>query len=499
METIKELLKVIEDYQLYDFSKLDLYNVKKKKGRLEEFANQIKNGFDKSTKTEKSELGDINFRMLRSRLKRKLYNNILFLYKADKDLGYYQNYAELYRQLTIGRFLFGVSAKIAGTEILTSINKKSRKYEVFDIVVQSAIILRRQNMLEGDIKKFEYFTNQIEYYNDLIIKEIECETLHYRILLYLNKSTAISPDLKRDSENAIIRMLEIRKTYNTFRIQFLLHELQSIYLQMIGDYESALISCQEFEEYLQHNEVFYTSSRMASIYATRISCNLHLGKYDEALKEVEVTLPLFKKETNNWFSIQEIHFLAHLNKENLKQAALVYIEVMGYVKGGQLLKNQQERWHIFGGYLWFMIKFKKNNEVIKLLNDNNQTLRISRILNDIPLFSRDKKGANLAVLILQILILLQDRNYTEIISRTQALRSYYYRNMKDEDYIRNYCFTSMMVKLQQTDFDVSKLQVSKLLEQMSQTKLKYTSTANRLEIIPYEKLWEITLSLSRQY
>ncbi|MGZ5281829.1 MAG: hypothetical protein ACXWEY_06065, partial [Bacteroidia bacterium] len=265
---------------------------------------------------------------------------------------------------------------------------------------------------------------------------------------------------------------------------------------LVKDYQKAIIACDEYESYLQENPAFYTAQRHAVILSEKAGFYLHIHDFEKGIVSAKQALKLYKEGSINWFLLLELYFLLLLNKGDLLKATDLYIEVVTHSRFEYTRPQQQELWKIFGGYLWFTATSEQNDVCINKLTSRKQLFRFSKLLNEIPHFAQDKKGMNVAVLILQILLLLQKKEYVAIISRTEALKSYIYRNL-DKDAHRSHVFIKMLLAMEKSQFEANKTtqKTKSLLEKLKQVDLSYTATQARMEIIPYEQLWQSALNL----
>jgi tetratricopeptide (TPR) repeat protein len=227
------------------------------------------------------------------------------------------------------------------------------------------------------------------------------------------------------------------------------------------------------------------------------SCYLHLGNYKKGIECAKQAQPLYAEGSENWFILQELYFLLLFNSNDLYGATEIFCNVIRHPRINYTRAIQQELWKVIGGYLWFMINYFKDDQCLKLLTQQKQIFRFSKLLNEIPLFSRDKKGMNVAVLILQILLLLEKREYVKVISRMEALKSYTYRNLGKDDAYRSHYFIKMLLAMEKAQFEPAKTEVKTrdLLDKLRRGDLNYTSTQTRMEIISYERLWNIALDM----
>ena len=100
---------------------------------------------------------------------------------------------------------------------------------------------------------------------------------------------------------------------------------------------------------------------------------------------------------------------------------------------------------------------------------------------------------NINILVIQIMVLLKDRRWPQIVDRIDALKAYTYRHLKTESTQRSDIFLSMLAVLPKVAFQrkeaVERTQTS-LLELKASPILSVD-----FEVVPYEDLWDIVLEL----
>ncbi len=125
-----------------------------------------------------------------------------------------------------------------------------------------------------------------------------------------------------------------------------------------------------------------------------------------------------------------------------------------------------------------------------------EKFRIKKFLNEVPTYSKDKRGNNITILILHILLLLQQRKYGEIIDRVESLKTYSHRYLRQDDTFRSNCFIKMLLQLPAASFHKKGVirKAKKYWEKLQSVPLKKANQSVELEIIPYETLWEFVLN-----
>jgi hypothetical protein len=223
-----------------------------------------------------------------------------------------------------------------------------------------------------------------------------------------------------------------------------------------------------------------------------------LKQYNFAPNQLQLFICEFKKIPGYIFSKK--HELAEstidkcLNFRTLKKKnylitkqiqALCYFHQKRYEEGFQIVTNifnsekiQDENWEIYKAYASIL---------------TNRHLRLARFINQVPIFSKDKKGMNINILIIEVLDYLRKKVYSKIIDRTAALQRYCYRYLVDDiSTYRSYQFFQIILCLEKGAFckkEVDPL-VAKHLQALKDHPLSEAQQDYELEIVPYEHLWE---------
>ncbi len=506
MKALQELVKVVSEYRLDNVPIFSIHNRMDKNSKYNQFLDGIIDKRFSDDDEAAKELYDcgtdsVKYRVLKNRIKERIYYNILFIDSGKRKVNSYDGvYLKLYRHLIVSKFLVGLNAKTAGYELMSKVLNKALKYQMHDIVQQCSLHFRRQSMLEGNNAQFDYYNNMFNMASNNLMAEVKAEELYYTIIINFSKSVSHSPELISKAHECSKSITLLQEQYHTYFINYYDHSIKSIYYQLISDFNAAIASCDRFDKYLTENPIFYSDARHANNLVIKGSCYLHLGKYEEGIACATEALPLYTDGSENWFILQELYFLLLLNSNRHMGATEIFCHVIKHPRFAYTRPQQQELWKVFGGYLWFMINYYDETACIDLLVKEKQAFRFSKLLNEVPLFSRDKKGMNVAVLILQVFLLLERREYVKIISRTEALKSYIYRNLGKDDAYRSHYFIKMMLAMEKCQFDPDKTldKTKDLLDKLKRGDINYTSTQNRMEIIPYERLWNIAIDLIKE-
>lgn len=506
MKALREIIRVMEDHKLNKFDQINIHLPEAGVNYIDRFIETTsENDFQEDMDATMALYGTTEqigrYRTLLHRTKAKLYNNVLFLFnnKSGKATDFFYNYAALHRKMLVARFLFGVSAKTAAMELLESLISQAGKYELHNIVLQCAGMMRRQAMLNGNSRAFEKYNAILQQSLKLEAEELSAEESYYRVLLIISNSPVVDRNLTEVCTQSMEQLASLAAQNDTYNVAFFRHSVETLYYQMVGEYEKALVACDTFEDRLKQTPIFSSKTREANILTTRTNCHLHLGQTELGVENALKATGLYSEGSENWYAVQDLLFLLYTNSGRLTDATTLYLEATGNSKFNMQRQNLVETWKIYGGYLWFMLRHADDDANLERLSGRKNSFRFSKLFNEVPHYSRDKKGLNVAIILLQILLQLQQKDFPAVIGRMDALRSYLYRNLnsKEADYTRNNVFIRLMLLLNRKDFDRAAVEAAArpYLEALSGSRQKYGFTQNRLEIIPYEKLWALLLSL----
>ena len=148
-----------------------------------------------------------------------------------------------------------------------------------------------------------------------------------------------------------------------------------------------------------------------------------------------------------------------------------------------------QRWDLYRAYLNFVLPGARALSA-------RQRQVAQQLLQQLPEYSRDKRGHNVAILVLQLLHFLRERNLEPVLLRLERLRKYQQRHLTEPTTLRSRLFLRLLQVIVEKNFDAAKAaeRGKGLLQQLRDTPPPGEAFAE-VEIIPYENLWDIVLGL----
>jgi hypothetical protein len=232
-----------------------------------------------------------------------------------------------------------------------------------------------------------------------------------------------------------------------------------------------------------------------SFITDKIFGNIMLGKHD-----VAEDLILFLRENvrRNTFSYFKSKYYSFINYIFWKKYYKLYGIVNDVTKDKtlKLFKNQYENWKIREAYVHFLIEAG----IIKLSQpdkDNYKSFKLGKFINDVPIYSKDKRGKNISILIVQMLFFIVRGQNDNAIERIDSLKQYTYRYLRNDDTFRSNCFIKMLVNIPEANFYRARVKArSKSLElKLLHSEFSLQGINKDIEIIPFNFLWNIIMNV----
>ncbi len=443
---------------------------------------------------------DSRYATLKNNFKKRLYNNFFYLdVNSPSYSDYKQAFYTCYKNLALCRILAAHSARLSAVELAEKTIKKAEQYLLTEIVIGCAHILKDHSSFIGNLKNHRKYRNIISHQLNLLKCETLAEDYYQDIIIHYSQSVASKNELFLLASKYIEDLKPMAKSCKSLSFQYSFHRIWALMHELKNDYRKALQVIQRFETYLDEYSVFKENDVIAKICTLKLDCNLHLNDFHKGEQAALLALELHDKSKLNRFVFFEFYFLLSIRTKKYTQALKIIIEVLDYPKFDYFPASKKEIWRIYEAYMNFLI------DTNKLKADELKGLRIKRFkasdfLKNVPIFTKDKRGYNVAILVIQILFMLIRQEFGGIIDRMDSLKTYRSRHLKREEDHRNKVFIKLLMIMEKQTFDYhsTKEKASKYVIQLSKGHFKYEGSPVDAEIIPYETLWKMVLEILKK-
>jgi tetratricopeptide (TPR) repeat protein len=228
-------------------------------------------------------------------------------------------------------------------------------------------------------------------------------------------------------------------------------------------------------------------------------CLVMMKAYEEAEIVAQKAEKLVPNGSLNWFRGREQFLVLQFHCRRYEEAYETFQSVTRHQKFKSMAESEQEVWRIYGAYFEYFIM---TGRISPNKKSTRRKFKLTKFLNEIPTFSKDKKGLNIPILLIQILFQLEAHHYDKVEDRLLALEKYATRHLNEEDAsFRTACLVKMLRFMPQNGYNLKKLipKTKNLLIRMSKVPVMIADQLHEIEAIPYEDYWKYaTVSLEKK-
>lgn len=435
----------------------------------------------------KASPNDVRYKMLKHRLKKKLYNNLLFLDYNKVGLNNHtikeQACLLMLQQAYALRLNFEFDLVLSLTSKILAI---AEEYEFTNHKVTALELAVACYSEKGNLKQFDKTLPLLE--ETLLKRNLESKAINIfqNVNVNLKKSVTVRKRL-------LIKLPEIVNTLNA-----LWHEAQTFatfesyyktsisYYELIGSFDKIIEMTVNAEKWVEEGRL--NSFRFKSNYNKFVLVYAHLRNKDyiNGLHYAEKFSIDFKEGAINWFAYMENYFLLALHSGQLSLAGVLLHKVTLNSSFPRISNAAKERWSLYQMY----------HRVISLNSVTPDNIYINPYSLSLPEYSKDKLGFNVAILVLQFIYFLQKGDSEALLYRIESLKKYVLTHLKDAFSLRSKTFLKLLILTVTEDFDADecKKKGQKLYQRLIETPPPGDAYAE-IEIVPYEHLWEHILSI----
>ncbi|MFT5765262.1 MAG: hypothetical protein ACI8VT_002053 [Saprospiraceae bacterium] len=500
MKNLIEISKIVTKKKVRKIEIFDDHSLKHKNSKFNEFyealmANKFKNDRDAASFLYSCSPTDDKYRQLKSRFRKRLLNTLFFL---DINLPSTSNYNRAYysvnKDWTLVKILLSNGAGFTASSLARQILTIALKFKFADVIVNCSRILRKHSAEIGDEKGYEQFDQYSKQFQNVLDAEIRSEELYQRVIMNYLKPPSKNEDLLEKIDTYCDALVGLSEIYDSPIVIYNMYLVWAYRYEMLHDFDAMLEVCNKAEAYIEQNPIFYQDDKLATFQLKKMSAYLHSKDWKNGKTNAEKCLQSFPQGSDTWFDFMEYYILLAIHTDNYINAIAIYNEATENNKFKKLTLITREKWKIYDIYLNFIIESRGNTNPI-LLTQRKKTFRLSRFLNDPILYPKDQRIFTVLLIIAQILFFLEKKSFSQITERIERLKSYANRQLKKEEYYRAIQFIRLIQQLVKADYQIENLSnVEKYYQRLLETPFFYRGLIPELEIIPYEKLWDMIIS-----
>lgn len=437
---------------------------------------------------------NISYQRIKKALRDYLVQMLLIL---DVQQPHYNSrqraYFELCKKWGALKILWGKNAHRATLQLAEEIQKQALRYDFTDMALDVARVMRLYyGSIEGNAKKYEQYGEQVHHLEQVLYYENLAEELYTNLVIRYVNNKATKHDVPHVARQYFERIAEALDKYDTYRLHFIGRLIEVIIYTSVNDYRKTIEICDKAIRFFEAKNYVANVPLQAFLYQEMV-CFVQLRDYEKGRQAAERGLQLLEQGSFNWFKYQELFLLLALHSRQYQEAYRIYKVTVKHRRFSGLPEGIRQIWKIFEAYLFYLI------QIGRIQPDESETvinrIRIRRFLNDLPIFSKDRRGMNIPILIFHILYLILTKDYDAVIDRMEAIKKYTSRYLKRDDNYRSNCFIKMLLVMPDAGFHRAAVmrRAETYVKMLKRVPLDFANQSHDIEIIPYEDLWEMAL------
>lgn len=411
----------------------------------------------------------------KDRLKKRIINSLMCAYD-EKESPILRLYKNLQKELFAFKTLRVKGKKKAARILGEKAIKVAIKNEFTEIVLSFARDLHRHYAFDEDNhKKYKLYFKHVQKYSKIFADELAIESDYLDVIFHLKGRKHYSRQIIELVEEKAKNVSTLMESCQTFKAMLLGSNVLVYYYQLTHQPQKLIERCQKTINFFENLNYDPPYTAFFSFLYKLIPTQIQLGHYREVQDSIKKCLQLAGEGTGNWVITKQYEVIMYFRQNRIEEAKAI-IKLLR-TKFPKNIKKYLETWLVYEAFADFL---------------TGEKIRLRRILNDVPQFSRDKRGMNINILIIQVLALLQRKKENDIIDRMAALERYSHRYLKKDDTFRSNCFIHMLLQLEKGYFNKIAVDrhAAKYIKALKSIPLEQSKQDLDVEVVPYETLWK---------
>ncbi|AII52731.1 hypothetical protein N008_12190 [Hymenobacter sp. APR13] len=420
-------------------------------------------------------------------MQQKLLNHLYFLDETDTrhlvSRRYEYQVLNLYMQVSV---LYSEGELKAAESLSRKGQRLAQTHEMTQYVVLFGQLLRG---IYADIRMpARYQANKLllEKSQKTLAIEEEASQLYWDVKGTVAYNVRTRRSILDKMDGVVQKLAEFYKSAGTFITFHYHYRVQLIQQELLGNYQEIIRITGATARLLEQGKI--NNKRFDKRFNAYMSVYAHFRsrKVENGLRLAELHAKEFHHSSVNWLYYLEIYLLLAIHAGQYGEA----LELLATARKNVYFDKQQavaqQRWDLYMVYLQFV---RPELSPVRMRN-------FTTFVQTVPDHSRDKQGYNVAVLILQFLHFLRQRDLENILTRLESLRKYQQRYLRETGNVRSQLFFRLLAIVVKEEFNptTSRKKGEAVLKKLQASPPPGEAFAE-IEIVPYEQLWQITLDI----
>jgi hypothetical protein len=436
----------------------------------------------------------VNLTSLKNKLKERLLDAIFLLDFKDSNFSNRQKaFFECYKKWSAAMTLLIRNAKITGIDLLERLQRHAMHFEFTELALDILRVLKLQySTVDGDVERYEATKRQYLEYEKIWLMESKAEGYYSELMIQYTNSKSTKLEVTEQAKAYYTELEPFMAECGSFKLHLFGRMVQLLIHNSVNDYVNTAKLCEEAIAFFDQKK-YDSGLPLQVFYYNLVICYLQLGEFDKGQAVINRCEYYFEEGSFNWFKLQELFFLLAMHTGHYEDAYHLWEKVAHHPKFEEKPVQVVEMWKIFQAYVFYLVKIGRIPE--SALSEKAKRFKMSKFMNEISLFLKDKRGMNISIITIQILYYIADRDYDKSEERIESIDKYCGRYLKEADTFRSNCLLKMLLQIPLANFhrEAVARKSERHRKALSSVPLQAANQTHEIEIVPYEALWDMTI------
>lgn len=439
------------------------------------------------------EKGGSKYINLKERLKERILG-VLFLleFKANNGSDRQKAYFECNRKWSAAMVLMSRNAKQVSVSVLEDLLKQTLHFEFTELSLSVLSALRlHYGTIFGDPTRYRLYRDMYKRQQQEWMMENETEDLYTYLVSHFVNSKSTKKTLSDQAKEYFDQVKPYMAESTAFRLHLCARLMEVTIYSSRNDYATTARVCEDAIAFFKQKP-FESNLALQAFYYQLIVCYIQLQEFEKGRAIIEQYQSIFEEGSFNWYKLQELFFLLAMYTKHYEGAIQLADAVCKRLrKATGVPSHITETWTIYEAYSHYLLHIGK----VAAPEGFESKFKLSKFLNDTPVYSKDKQGMNIPILVVQILFSISEQKREQSIDRIEAIEKYCSRYLKQNETFRSSCFIKALLQIPAAGFrpEVVASKAQKYIDQLRAQPLEVAYQTHEIEIIPYEHLWEMAI------
>lgn len=458
--------------------------------------NKIKNDSEAKRFLNYSESSK-SFLKFKERYTKKILDYILLseaTHKSDEFIN--EEYCRLLQLYSVAKIIQYKQQSQNSIQLYKYIYNHAKKHEFLDLLLFCTIQIKSHYAFKEPNKKiFAKFNKEMEFIRKKLNKSLDLDDFydtvsHQNIVIKQDKME----DFKQETLVKIEEIMNEIESDDLFMYKSKAYEIAAYAYTINNELEKSIKISKKTVD-ISNEKEHVPKYKIYSAYRDIMSIYLKLNDFDNAKIYLDKILSISKIHSHNFFRMKSLEFTLYAFSRDYENLFRTTQEVLSS-KRLKEFKLRSEEWKLREAFSNILLESGKIDQNF-VLKSNYKKFKLSKFLNEVELFSKDKRGTNISILIVELMHFLIRKEYGKLTNRLDALNQYTYRYLRNDHTLRSNCFIKMLLKLPEAEYHPLRTEryVKKYEKKLRETPFEISLKTIDVEIIPFEHLWEIIIDI----